>query len=36
MTTAGQSVGSNQPLMKLVPTDGGLVVEARVANQDIG
>ena len=32
----GQSVGSNQPLMKLVPTGGGLVVEARVRNQDIG
>jgi adhesin transport system membrane fusion protein len=33
---AGQSVGSNQPLMKIVPTDGGLVIEARVANRDIG
>lgn len=33
---AGQSVGSNQPLMKIVPTDGGLVIEARVANKDIG
>jgi HlyD family type I secretion membrane fusion protein len=32
----GQSVGSNQPLMKLVPTGGGLVIEARVANRDIG
>jgi HlyD family type I secretion membrane fusion protein len=32
----GQSVGSNQPLMKLVPTGGGLVVEARVQNRDIG
>ncbi len=36
VTTPGQSVGSNQPLMKLVPIDGGLVVEARVANRDIG
>lgn len=36
VTSAGQSVGSNQPLMKIVPTGGGLVVEARVANQDIG
>ena len=36
VTSAGQSVGSNQPLMKLVPTGGGLVIEARVANQDIG
>jgi membrane fusion protein, adhesin transport system len=32
----GQSVGSNQPLMKLVPTGGGLVIEARVDNQDVG
>jgi multidrug efflux pump subunit AcrA (membrane-fusion protein) len=29
-------VGSNQPLMKLVPTGGGLVIEARVDNQDVG
>jgi HlyD family type I secretion membrane fusion protein len=36
VASAGQSVGSNQPLMKLVPTGGGLVIEARVANQDIG
>ena len=36
ITSAGQSVGSNQPLMKLVPTGGGLVVEAKVQNQDIG
>jgi adhesin transport system membrane fusion protein len=36
VTTPGQSVGSNQPLMKLVPTSGGLVIEARVANRDIG
>ncbi len=36
VTTPGQSVGSNQPLMKLVPTDGGLVIEAKVANRDIG
>jgi adhesin transport system membrane fusion protein len=36
VTSPGQSVGSNQPLMKLVPTGGGLVIEARVANQDIG
>jgi HlyD family type I secretion membrane fusion protein len=32
----GQSVGSNDPLMKLVPTGGALVVEARVQNRDIG
>jgi adhesin transport system membrane fusion protein len=32
----GQSVGSNQPLMKIVPTDGGLIIAARVANADIG
>ncbi len=33
---AGQSVGSNEPLMKLVPTGSGLVVRAKVDNQDIG
>ena len=36
VTGRGQSVGSNQPLMKIVPSAGGLVVEARVANKDIG
>jgi HlyD family type I secretion membrane fusion protein len=36
IASAGQSVGSNQPIMKLVPTGGGLVVEAKVQNQDIG
>jgi membrane fusion protein, adhesin transport system len=36
ITGPGQSVGSNEPLMKLVPTSGGLVVEARVRNRDIG
>ena len=36
VTSAGQSVGSNQPLLKLVPTGGGLVIEARVDNRDIG
>ena len=29
-------VGSTQPLMRLVPTGGGLVVEAKVENRDIG
>ena len=33
---AGQSVGSNQPLMKLVPTGNGLVIRADVENEDIG
>ena len=33
---AGQSVGSNQPLMKLVPTGNGLVIRADVDNEDIG
>ncbi len=33
---AGQSVGSNEPLMKLVPTGAGLVIRAKVDNQDIG
>jgi len=36
VTTPGQSVGSNEPIMKLVPTGGGLVIEARVDNQDVG
>ena len=36
VTSPGQSVGSTQPLMKLVPTGGGLVVEAKVENRDIG
>jgi adhesin transport system membrane fusion protein len=36
ITGPGHSVGSNQPLMRLVPTGGGLVVEARVENKDIG
>ena len=36
MASAGQSVGSNEPLMKIVPVGGGLIVEARVANADIG
>jgi multidrug efflux pump subunit AcrA (membrane-fusion protein) len=33
---AGQSVGSNQPLMKLVPTGSGLVIRADIGNEDIG
>ncbi len=33
---AGQSVGSNQPLMKLVPTGNGLVIRADIENEDIG
>jgi HlyD family type I secretion membrane fusion protein len=32
----GQSVGSNKPLMKLVPTGDGLVIRAKVDNRDIG
>jgi HlyD family type I secretion membrane fusion protein len=36
VTSPGQSVGSTQPLMRLVPTGGGLVVEAKVENRDIG
>ncbi len=36
VTGAGQSVGSNQPLMKLVPTGNGLVIRAMVENRDIG
>ncbi len=33
---AGQSVGANQPLMKLIPTGEGLVIRADVDNDDIG
>ena len=36
VTGGGQSVGSNQPLMRIVPTGGGLIIAARVANADIG
>ena len=36
VSAAGQSVGANQPIMKLVPSDDGLVVAARVQNDDIG
>jgi adhesin transport system membrane fusion protein len=36
VAAAGQAVGPNEPLMKLVPADEGLVVEARVRNEDIG
>ncbi|WGF86559.1 HlyD family type I secretion periplasmic adaptor subunit [Marinivivus vitaminiproducens] len=32
----GQSVAANAPLMRLVPLGEGLVVDARIANQDIG
>ena len=32
----GQSVGSNQPLMKLIPTGDGLVIRADIDNEDIG
>ena len=36
VSAAGQSVAANQPIMKLVPSDEGLVVAARVKNDDIG
>lgn len=36
LTGPGQAVGPTDPLMKLVPADAGLVVEARIANEDIG
>ena len=36
LTGPGQAVGPNDMLMKLVPADEGLQVEARVANEDIG
>ena len=36
ITSTGQSVSNNEPLMRLVPTGDTLIVEARVPNQDIG
>lgn len=36
ITGDGQSVAANAPLMKLVPTGGGLVIKAQIANDDIG
>jgi adhesin transport system membrane fusion protein len=36
VAAAGQAVASHETLMKLVPESDGLVVEARVANRDIG
>lgn len=36
VTGAGQSIGANEPILRLVPEGEGLVVEARVANEDIG
>ncbi|MDF1586722.1 HlyD family type I secretion periplasmic adaptor subunit [Marinimicrococcus flavescens] len=32
----GQAVGANETLLRIVPSEEGLVVEARVANEDIG
>lgn len=34
--STGQSVDDNEPLMNLVPTGDTLIIEARVANDDIG
>ena len=36
VTAAGQAVAPHEALMKLVPLGEGLVVTARIANQDIG
>lgn len=36
LTSAGQAVGSGQPLMVVVPDDGEIEVTAFVANKDIG
>jgi membrane fusion protein, adhesin transport system len=36
VSSIGQSVSGNDPLMRLVPTGDTLIVEARVPNQDIG
>jgi HlyD family type I secretion membrane fusion protein len=36
ITSIGQAISNNEPLMRLVPTGDTLIVEARVPNQDIG
>ncbi|HEX2524714.1 MAG TPA: HlyD family type I secretion periplasmic adaptor subunit [Geminicoccus sp.] len=36
VSAAGQSVAANHPIMKLIPSDEGLVVAARVRNADVG
>lgn len=36
VTTPGQAVRPNEPIMKIVPTGGGLVIVAKVSNDDIG
>ncbi len=36
VTGPGQSIGANEPILRLVPEGEGLVVQARVANEDIG
>lgn len=36
VTAVNQSVGSNQPLMKVVPTGAGITVGLKIANEDIG
>jgi len=36
VTSVGQAIGKNEPLMNLVPTTDRLIIEAQVQNQDIG
>src|SRR5262249_28153258 len=36
VTAAGQAVRPNEEIMKIVPSDGGYVLDAMVANTDIG
>ncbi len=36
VTSVGQSVDENEPMMNIVPTGDTLIIEARVSNQDIG
>ncbi len=36
ITAPGQSIGANEPILRLVPQGEGLVIRARVANEDIG
>ncbi|MBO6781955.1 MAG: HlyD family type I secretion periplasmic adaptor subunit [Alphaproteobacteria bacterium] len=36
VTSVGQSVNENEPMMNVVPTGDTLIIEARVSNEDIG
>lgn len=36
VTSTGQAVNDNEPMMNVIPTGDTLIIEARVSNQDIG